>query len=186
MWNRPHDLPCWLVLPLPLIRDRPQKAALGPGQIGHFDHHFGPNPMHSTLCAIVHSLSAVPFSTSASAWSGVMRSIGSRFDHSAFCRPWSAVFARLASQNLWKRQHGERRAPLCPSTAHDTIRNMSNDTETTRYYVRGTDPTNDEQIAFECVGLGVANAKAAELRMGGYRDVILSAMKASEPGDSAT
>jgi hypothetical protein len=31
-------------------------------------------------------------------------------------------------------------------------------------------PTN-EQIAFECVGLAVANAKAAELRMGGYRDV---------------
>ena len=61
--------------------------------------------------------------------------------------------------------------------------NMSNDTETTRYYVRGTDPTNDEQIAFECVGLGVANAKAAELRMGAYRDVILSLVKASEAHD---
>ena len=60
---------------------------------------------------------------------------------------------------------------------------MSNDTETTRYYVRGTDPTNDEQIAFECVGLAVANAKAAELRMGGYRDVILSLVKASEAHD---
>jgi len=60
---------------------------------------------------------------------------------------------------------------------------MSNDTETARYYVRGTDPTNDEQIAFECVGLAVANAKAAELRMGGYRDVILSLAKASEADD---
>jgi hypothetical protein len=60
---------------------------------------------------------------------------------------------------------------------------MSNDTETARYYVRGTDPTNNEQIAFECVGLAVANAKAAELRMGGYRDVILSVAKASEGHD---
>jgi hypothetical protein len=30
---------------------------------------------NSTLCAIAHSLSVVPFSTSASAWSGMMRSI---------------------------------------------------------------------------------------------------------------
>lgn len=77
----------------------------------------------------------------------------------------------------------ENGAFLCPPTAHDTIRNMSNDTETTRYYVRGTNPTNNEQIAFECVGLGVAGAKAAELRMGGYRDVILSLAKASEAHD---
>jgi hypothetical protein len=60
---------------------------------------------------------------------------------------------------------------------------MPNDTDTTHYYVRGTDPTNNEQIAFECVGLPSANAKAAELRMGGYRDVILSVVKASEPQD---
>ena len=33
---------------------------------------------------------------------------------------------------------------------------MPNDTETTHYYVRGTNPTNNEQVAFECVGLGVA------------------------------
>jgi hypothetical protein len=51
---------------------------------------------------------------------------------------------------------------------------MPNDTETTHYYVRGTDPRNNEQIAFECVGLASANAKAAELRMDGYKDVILS------------
>jgi hypothetical protein len=30
------------------------------------------------------------------------------------------------------------------------------------------------------------HAKAAELRMGGYRDVILSEVKASEPGDPPT
>jgi len=95
------------------------------------------------------------------------------------------VQSGASSKNLWKRQHRERCTPPCPSTAHDTIRNMSNDTETACYYVRGTDPTNDEQIAFECIGLAVANAKAAELRMGGYRDVILSVVKASEPGDSA-
>jgi hypothetical protein len=49
---------------------------------------------------------------------------------------------------------------------------MSNDPETTRYYLRATDPTTEEQIAFECVGLAAANAKAAELRMGRYKDVI--------------
>ena len=63
------------------------------------------------------------------------------------------------------------------------MRNMSDDTETTHYYVRGTDPGSNEQIAFECVGLAVANAKAAELRMGGYRDVILSVVKAPETDD---
>jgi hypothetical protein len=45
----------------------------------------------------------------------------------------------------------------------------------------GDQPTN-EQIAFERVGLAVANAKAAELRMGGYRDVILS-LKTAETDD---
>jgi len=61
---------------------------------------------------------------------------------------------------------------------------MPDDTETA--YVRGTDPTNDEQIACECAGLAVANAKAAELRMGGYKDVILSLVKASETHDPTT
>jgi hypothetical protein len=60
---------------------------------------------------------------------------------------------------------------------------MSNDPETTRYYLRATDPTNNEQIAFECVGLAVANAKAAELRMGRYRDVVMSLGKPSETVD---
>jgi hypothetical protein len=44
---------------------------------------------------------------------------------------------------------------------------------------------NNEQIAFECVGLGVANAKAAELRMGRYKDVVVSLAKPSE-GDEPT
>jgi hypothetical protein len=60
---------------------------------------------------------------------------------------------------------------------------MSNDPETTRYYLRATDPTNNEQIAFECVGLAVANAKAAELRMSRYRDVVMSLGKPSETVD---
>ena len=62
---------------------------------------------------------------------------------------------------------------------------MSNDPETTRYYLRATDPTTNEQIAFECLGLAAANAKAAELRMGRYKDVILSLAKSSE-GDEPT
>ena len=63
---------------------------------------------------------------------------------------------------------------------------MSNDTETTRYYLRATDPTNNEQIAFECGGLAVANAKAAELRMGRYKDVILSLAKKLSERDEPT
>jgi hypothetical protein len=63
---------------------------------------------------------------------------------------------------------------------------MSNDPETTRYYLRATDPTNNEQIAFECVGLAVANAKAAELRMGRYRDVVMSLGKPSEGDEPST
>jgi hypothetical protein len=57
---------------------------------------------------------------------------------------------------------------------------MTNEPETTQYYVRATDPTNDEQIAFRCLDLAVANAKAAELRMSRYRDVIISIAKPSE------
>jgi hypothetical protein len=57
---------------------------------------------------------------------------------------------------------------------------MSNDTVSTRYYVRATGPTNKEQIAFECVTLAAANAKAAELRMSRHRDVIVSVAKPSE------
>ena len=60
---------------------------------------------------------------------------------------------------------------------------MPNDTQTTHYYVRGTAPAKNEQIAFECDGLAAANAKAAELRMAGYRDVILSLAKAAEADD---
>jgi hypothetical protein len=63
---------------------------------------------------------------------------------------------------------------------------MSNDLETTRYYLRATDPANNEPIAFECVGLAVANAKAAELRMGRYRDVVMSLVKPSEADDPTT
>jgi hypothetical protein len=54
------------------------------------------------------------------------------------------------------------------------------------YYLRATDPTTEEQIAFECVGLAAANAKAAELRMGRYKDVILSLGESSEGDEPAT
>jgi hypothetical protein len=44
--NGPHYLPGRLILPLTLIRDRPQKATLCPGQVGYFHDHFRPHPMH--------------------------------------------------------------------------------------------------------------------------------------------
>jgi hypothetical protein len=46
------------------------------------------------------------------------------------------------------------------------------------YYVRATNPTN-EQVAFKGVGMAVAHAKAAELRMSGHRYVVMSV---SDPG----
>jgi hypothetical protein len=51
------------------------------------------------------------------------------------------------------------------------------------YYVRGTAPTNDQQVVFECEGSAMAHAKAAELRMSGYRDVVTSIR--AEPSPSA-
>jgi hypothetical protein len=74
----------------------------------------------------------------------------------------------------------ERAGGVVPSTAPGTIRNMPNDPETTHYYVRGTDPATNEQIAFECIGLAAASAKAAWLRMGRYKDVVMSVAKASQ------
>jgi hypothetical protein len=44
----------------------------------------------------------------------------------------------------------------------------------TTYHVRGTAPTNAEKIAFHCEGSAMAHAKAAELRMSGFRDVVTS------------
>jgi hypothetical protein len=62
---------------------------------------------------------------------------------------------------------------------------MASDAETTEYYVKATDPTSGEQIAFVCRDLAIANAKAAELRMNRYRDVIISVAKPPE-GESPT
>jgi hypothetical protein len=59
---------------------------------------------------------------------------------------------------------------------------MPNDSDDTRYYVRATNPATNEQIAFECVGLPVANAKAAELRMAAYKDVIMSLIEQTDEG----
>ena len=55
-----------------------------------------------------------------------------------------------------------------------------NETDESQYYVRATDPKSDEQVAFLCSSLAVANAKAAELRMGGYKDVVISIAKPAE------
>ena len=57
---------------------------------------------------------------------------------------------------------------------------MTADTETSIYYVRATDPASNEQITYECVGFAMAHAKAAELRMSGHRDVVMSIPKAND------
>ena len=46
--------------------------------------------------------------------------------------------------------------------------------ETIIFHVRATDPRNSEQMVYECVGFPMAHAKAAELRMSGFKDVVTS------------
>jgi len=57
---------------------------------------------------------------------------------------------------------------------------MTYDVNSAQYYVRATDPSRDEQVVFVCPDLAIANAKAAELRMSRYRDVIISLDKPPE------
>ena len=54
--------------------------------------------------------------------------------------------------------------------------------ETTTYHIGATDPTSGEQVAYECVGYATAHAKAAELRMAAYKDVVLSIPNANDNG----
>jgi len=63
---------------------------------------------------------------------------------------------------------------------------MTDDTNPTQYYVRATDSSRDEQVVFVCPDLAMANAKAAELRMSRYRDVIISLDKPPEDETSAS
>lgn len=51
---------------------------------------------------------------------------------------------------------------------------MKDHGETAVFHIRGTDPANSEQVVYECVGFPMAHAKAAELRMSGYKDVVTS------------
>ena len=63
---------------------------------------------------------------------------------------------------------------------------MKDDPNPTQYYVRATDPSRDEQVVFACPNLAAANAKAAELRMSRYRDVIVSLDKPPQDEASST
>jgi hypothetical protein len=57
---------------------------------------------------------------------------------------------------------------------------MTDDANPTQYYVRATDPSREERVVLACPSLAIANAKAAELRMSRYRDVIISVDKPPE------
>ncbi|MFZ5779125.1 MAG: hypothetical protein ACOY4R_02815 [Pseudomonadota bacterium] len=57
---------------------------------------------------------------------------------------------------------------------------MKRDPETNIYHVRATEPESHEQKAYECVGFAMAHAKAAELRMSGHTDVVMSLVSATE------
>ena len=51
---------------------------------------------------------------------------------------------------------------------------MRDHSETILFHVRATDPASSEQVVYECAGFPMAHAKAAELRMSGYKDVVTS------------
>ena len=59
---------------------------------------------------------------------------------------------------------------------------MTSDADRTGYFVKATDPTSGEQVTFVCPDLAIANAKASELRMSRYRDVIISVAKPPKDG----
>ena len=60
---------------------------------------------------------------------------------------------------------------------------MSADPEAT-YYIRATNPTNNEVVIYECQGFAAAHAKAAELRMVAYKNVTMSISNPDEsPAD---
>ena len=63
---------------------------------------------------------------------------------------------------------------------------MRDQTETMLFHVRATDPANSEQVVYECVGFPRAHAKAAELRMSGYKDVVTSVAPAANQAASQT
>ncbi len=67
-----------------------------------------------------------------------------------------------------------------PSTALVYNGGMTVHGETLLFHVRATDPRNSEQVVYSCVGFAMAHAKAAELRMSGYKDVVTSMAPASE------
>ena len=65
-------------------------------------------------------------------------------------------------------------------------RPMRDHGETTVFHIRGTDPANSEQVVYACVGFPRAHAKAAELRMSGYKDVVTSMAPAGDQTASQT
>jgi hypothetical protein len=69
---------------------------------------------------------------------------------------------------------------LWPPMARAYTHGMTDVSEALIYYVRATDPASNEQTVYECVGFAMAHAKAAELRMSGYRDVVMSIRNAND------
>jgi hypothetical protein len=51
---------------------------------------------------------------------------------------------------------------------------MADPNDSAVYYVRATNTTKNEHVAYKCAGMATAHAKAAELRMTGHRDVVMS------------
>jgi hypothetical protein len=54
------------------------------------------------------------------------------------------------------------------------------------YCIYATDPASATQVEYECVGFELAHEKAVELRMAGFKNVVLSLAEAPDGSETAT
>ena len=54
------------------------------------------------------------------------------------------------------------------------------------YCIIATDPASAAQVAYECVGFELAHEKAVELRMAGFKNVVLSLAGAPTGSETAS
>jgi hypothetical protein len=54
------------------------------------------------------------------------------------------------------------------------------------YCVCATDPFNAAKVEYECMGFELAHEKAAELRMAGFKNVVMSLAEAPDSNETAS
>ena len=54
------------------------------------------------------------------------------------------------------------------------------------YCIYATDPASAAQVEYECVGFELAHEKAVELRMAGFKNVVLSLAETRDSSETAS